>query len=126
MPQVRLNNIQRLEICQHKAKNLKMSQIVLEKWATSKFGANSSNPVFHLSYTQEAHRSRIHDRNELFAKRPRTAHNLNLEDALSTCVLQCQTRNVSLTREIIDVKAKVFYQRLDPFRGTITFSSGCL
>ena len=40
MSQARLTNTQRLEMWQHKAKNPKMSQIVLANWASSKFGAH--------------------------------------------------------------------------------------
>ena len=63
---------------------------------------------------------------ELFAKRPRVAQNPKLEEALSKWVVQCQTRNVALTEEMIKVKTNVFSERLALPEITIEFSSGWL
>ena len=63
---------------------------------------------------------------ELSSKLPRVAQNPKLEKAFSTWVVQCQTRNVALTGEIIKVKAKVLSERLHLPEGTIKFSSGWL
>ena len=61
-----------------------------------------------------------------FTERLRVAQKLELDEALSTSMLQCHTRNVNLTEEIIKVKVEVFYECLGLPEGTIKFSCGCL
>ena len=101
MSQARLTNAHRLEICQHKAKNPKMR-------TSSKFGAHLTQSAISLILKKRSDLESMTD-TELSAKRPRVAQNPKLEEDLSTWTVQCQTRNVALTGEVIEVKVNVFY-----------------
>ena len=102
-----------------------MSQSVLAYWVASKFGAHLTQSAIHLILKKRTDLESIKD-TELSTKLPRVAQNPKLEDALSTWVVQCQTRNVALTGEIIKVRAKVFFERLGLPEGTIKYFSGWL
>ena len=61
---------------------------------------------------------------DLDAKRPRVARNTQVEETLATWVLQCQTRRVGLSGELIKVKAKNFAEPLGILKDAINISDG--
>ena len=123
MSQARLTNAQRLEICQHKAKHIKMSQNVLANWASSKFLFQITQDDISLIIKKRTDLESMSN-NEFSAKSPRGDQKIKLKEDLSTWVLQCQTRNVSLIGKTLGVKAQVFSERLSLREDTIRFFSG--
>ena len=84
-----------------------MSQSLLANWYSSKFCAPFTQSAISIILKTRTDLESMID-TELSAKRYRVAQNPKLGDALSTWVVQCQTRNVALTGEIITAKANIF------------------
>ena len=98
-----------------------MSHHELPNWAYSKVRVQITQDA--ISLVAKKHSDLIcNTDSELSAKRPTVAHNLKLNEDLSTWVLQYQTWNVFLIKEVIEVKALMFIERLILPEDTIKFS----
>ena len=111
MSQARLTNSRRLEICEHKTKNPTINQNTLAAWASKEFGVKITQSGISLILKKRSELVSLGEA-DLAAKRPRVAKNPQLEEVLATWILQCQTRRVGLSRELIKVKAKSVAERL--------------
>ena len=100
-----------------------MIQSVQANWAPSKFGAYLTQSAISVILKKRKDLETMTN-TKLSAKRPRIAQNSKLEEFLSTWVVQCQTKNVVLTGEVIKAKNKVLSKRLGLPEGTIKFSCG--
>src|SRR4051812_32784101 len=113
MSQSHLTNAQRLELCQYKAKN-KVGQAALGIWAQNKFKLQKPLSQAAISKILGKH-AQLETMNEadLEAKCPCVAQHPELEEALTTWVLQKQARNVAITGNLIKTKAGDFANRLN-------------
>ena len=127
MSQVRLTNEQRLQICRHRAALPKMSQSELVKWATKEFNLAKgiSQAAISNILKKQAELENMAP-TSLEAKRPRLAQHPDLEEALATWVLQCQSRNVAVNGLLIKAKAEAFAARLNITADSAKFSNGWL
>ena len=118
-----VNNAQKARDLPAQAKNIKMSQSVLANWAYSKFRFQITQNAISFIIKKRTDLESMSN-NELSAKSPRGDQKIRLKEDLSTWVLQCQTRNVSLIGKTLGVKAQVFSERLSMHVDTIKFFSG--
>ena len=104
MSQSRLTNGQRLEICQHKSLNPMLKNKDMVIWVEQQFGLTVSSVTIGniLKRKQELEEMTS---SSLDVKKPRVSHHPLLEEALVFWILQCQSRNVAVTGNLIKVKA---------------------
>ena len=100
-----------------------MSQSVLANWTSGKFVFQITQNDLSLIIKKRTDLESMTDK-ELSAKSLRGDYNPKMEEDLSTWVLQCQTKECYLIREIIEIKVRYFLDALAYLR-TIS-SSPCV